>query len=156
MCAHFCYKMVHCEMFIWCIVGFVQWVYSNINDTTEVRTQKPGLICFFLPNDESFDSCIYASLTRDVYINMQSYFLVALPWVSTVHVYWPGVSTLGSFQYKDAVLPLKTNWTYKDKTVLFHKLWPSYFIIAILFLEKMVYVMEQAPGHVYTKQYWLS
>ena len=23
MCVHFCYKMVHCEIFVWCIVGFV-------------------------------------------------------------------------------------------------------------------------------------
>ena len=28
MCAHFCYKMVHCGIFIWCIVGFVCWVYK--------------------------------------------------------------------------------------------------------------------------------
>ena len=27
MCAHFCYKMVHCGIFVWCILGFVRWVY---------------------------------------------------------------------------------------------------------------------------------
>ena len=27
MCAHFCCKIVHCGMFIWCIMGFVRWVY---------------------------------------------------------------------------------------------------------------------------------
>ena len=27
MCAHFCYKVVHCGIFFWCIVGFVGWVY---------------------------------------------------------------------------------------------------------------------------------
>ena len=27
-CAHFCYKMVHCGLWNWCIVGFVQQVYS--------------------------------------------------------------------------------------------------------------------------------
>ena len=26
-CAHFCYKMMHCGIFVWCIVGFVRWVY---------------------------------------------------------------------------------------------------------------------------------
>ena len=26
-CAHFCYKMVHCGIFVWCIVGFVRLVY---------------------------------------------------------------------------------------------------------------------------------
>ena len=26
-CAHFCYKMVHCGIWDWCIVGFVQQVY---------------------------------------------------------------------------------------------------------------------------------
>ena len=27
MCAHFCYRMVHCGIFVWCIMGFVRWVY---------------------------------------------------------------------------------------------------------------------------------
>ena len=26
-CVHFCYKMLHCGIFVWCIVGFVRWVY---------------------------------------------------------------------------------------------------------------------------------
>ena len=29
-CAHFCYKMVHCGIFDWCIVGFVRWVYYAV------------------------------------------------------------------------------------------------------------------------------
>ena len=29
MCAHFCYRMVHCDIFVWCIVGFVRWVYCS-------------------------------------------------------------------------------------------------------------------------------
>ena len=29
MCAHFCYKMVHWGIFVWCIVGFVRCVYSS-------------------------------------------------------------------------------------------------------------------------------
>ena len=28
ICAHFCYKMVDCRIFAWCIVGFVRWVYG--------------------------------------------------------------------------------------------------------------------------------
>ena len=28
-CAHFWYKMVHCGIFVWCIVGFVRWAYSS-------------------------------------------------------------------------------------------------------------------------------
>ena len=28
ICAHFCYKTVHCGIFVWCIVGFVRWVCS--------------------------------------------------------------------------------------------------------------------------------
>ena len=31
MCAHFCYKMVHFGIFVWCIVGFVIWVYYIIH-----------------------------------------------------------------------------------------------------------------------------
>ena len=27
MCAHFCYKMVHCGICVWCILGFVRWLY---------------------------------------------------------------------------------------------------------------------------------
>ena len=27
ICAHFCYKIVHCGIFVWCIVGIVRWVY---------------------------------------------------------------------------------------------------------------------------------
>ena len=30
MCAHFCYKMLHCGIFVWCIVGFVRLVYWTI------------------------------------------------------------------------------------------------------------------------------
>ena len=29
MCACLCYKMVHCEIFVWSIVDFVRWVYST-------------------------------------------------------------------------------------------------------------------------------
>ena len=29
-CAHFCYKMVHCGIFVQCIVEFVRWVYSKL------------------------------------------------------------------------------------------------------------------------------
>ena len=27
MCAHFCYKMLHYGVFVWCILGFVSWIY---------------------------------------------------------------------------------------------------------------------------------
>ena len=30
MCAHFCCKMVHCGIFVSCIVGYVRWVYTLI------------------------------------------------------------------------------------------------------------------------------
>ena len=26
-CAHFCYKIVHCGIFVWCIVGYLRWVF---------------------------------------------------------------------------------------------------------------------------------
>ena len=28
-CTHFCYKVVHCGIFVWCIVGFVGWLYCH-------------------------------------------------------------------------------------------------------------------------------
>ena len=31
ICAHFCYKMVHCGIFVWCIVGCVRWVYWQVS-----------------------------------------------------------------------------------------------------------------------------
>ena len=34
MCAHFCYKMVHCGIFIWCIVGFGRWVFIHYDTMT--------------------------------------------------------------------------------------------------------------------------
>ena len=27
--SHFCYKMVHCGTFVWCIMGFVRWDYCR-------------------------------------------------------------------------------------------------------------------------------
>ena len=30
MCAHFCYKTVHCGIFVWCIVGFVRCLFRGI------------------------------------------------------------------------------------------------------------------------------
>ena len=32
-CAHFCHKVVHWGIFIWCIVWFVRWVYSCFRTT---------------------------------------------------------------------------------------------------------------------------
>ena len=37
-CAHFCYKMVHCGIWDWCIVGCVQQVYWN---RTQVASPSP-------------------------------------------------------------------------------------------------------------------
>ena len=30
MCAHFYYNGMHCAIFIWCIVGFVRWLYCRL------------------------------------------------------------------------------------------------------------------------------
>ena len=32
ICAHFCYRLLHCGIFVWCIMGFVRWVYCAIHD----------------------------------------------------------------------------------------------------------------------------
>ena len=37
MCAHFCYKVVHCGIFVWCIVGFVQQVYWSIPNNNKPK-----------------------------------------------------------------------------------------------------------------------
>ena len=41
MCAHFCYKMVHCGIFVWCIVGFVRWVYWGESLPTTIWGECP-------------------------------------------------------------------------------------------------------------------
>ena len=43
--AHFCYKMVHCGTFVWCIAGFVRWVYWMTpcsHDPKKYNKQKMG------------------------------------------------------------------------------------------------------------------
>ena len=30
MCAHFCYKMMQCGIAVWCVVGFMRWVYTYV------------------------------------------------------------------------------------------------------------------------------
>ena len=35
--AHFCYKMVHCGIFVRCIVGFVRWCYSASNHSLAIQ-----------------------------------------------------------------------------------------------------------------------
>ena len=32
MGTHFCYKIVHCEIFVQCIMGFVRWLLTWTND----------------------------------------------------------------------------------------------------------------------------
>ena len=41
MCAHFCCKMVHCGIFVWCIVRFVRWVYWGESLPTTTDTVDP-------------------------------------------------------------------------------------------------------------------
>ena len=48
-CAHFCYKMVHCGIYVWCIVGFVRWVYCThlkqwMQFTHQCHNSNGGLI----------------------------------------------------------------------------------------------------------------
>ena len=42
MCAHFCYKMVHCGIFVWCILGFVRWVYCSVHCKLYVLVASPS------------------------------------------------------------------------------------------------------------------
>ena len=41
-CTHFCYKMVHCRIWDWCVVGFLQQL--NSKDMTEIDTQIAKLM----------------------------------------------------------------------------------------------------------------
>ena len=48
MCAHFCYKMLHCGIWDWCIMGFVHQLYSKRDVTllftcSTQRLAKPSL-----------------------------------------------------------------------------------------------------------------
>ena len=41
--AHFCYKMVHGGIFVWCIVGFVRWTHCHCHHTQWVSATEPVL-----------------------------------------------------------------------------------------------------------------
>ena len=36
MCAHFCYSMVHCAIFVLCSVGYIRWVYCCCDLSNEL------------------------------------------------------------------------------------------------------------------------
>ena len=61
-CAHFCHKMVHYGIFVWCIVGFVRWVYwlDSINGSFFQSSMMDfnHLDHFSLINIESRDICL--------------------------------------------------------------------------------------------------
>ena len=40
-CAYFCYKMVHCGIWDWCIVGFVQEVYYTLINLQRAQKKRP-------------------------------------------------------------------------------------------------------------------
>ena len=61
MCAHFCYKMMHCWVLDLCIMGFVQQVYwSNIMCTcVGINSLRPGdILCICEPGHHWFRSLL--------------------------------------------------------------------------------------------------
>ena len=40
-CSHFCYKMVHYGIVVWCIVGFMRWIHCNDRSTSNRHTVAP-------------------------------------------------------------------------------------------------------------------
>ena len=45
-CTHFCYKVVYCGIIVWCIVGFVIWIYfvQQNSESRSINTLYGGLI----------------------------------------------------------------------------------------------------------------
>ena len=60
---YFCYKMVHCEIWVWCIVGFAQWVYW--------LTKKK----MFLVNKSEFFGIKRSWIEKIYTIDMETWFL---------------------------------------------------------------------------------
>ena len=42
--AHFCYKILHCGIFVWCIVGFVRWFYCFRMTTCSIHSRNSVVI----------------------------------------------------------------------------------------------------------------
>ena len=49
-CAHICYKLVHCGIFVWCIVWFVRWVYTR-HQYTRLTLTHWGRVTHICVND---------------------------------------------------------------------------------------------------------
>ena len=58
MCAHFCYKMVHCGIFVWCILGFVRWVYYA-QDNPKRQSNLPASLAWLEMQQEENHCGIY-------------------------------------------------------------------------------------------------
>ena len=62
-CAHFCYKMEHCGIWDWCIVGFAQRVYSSWLNHSQ--------ICLIFVNPQykkwNYFSCLYHNDPKQFY-----------------------------------------------------------------------------------------
>ena len=50
-CAHFCCKIVHCGIFVQCIVGFVRWDQCNINCANNPGHSAPRYECRSQPRE---------------------------------------------------------------------------------------------------------
>ena len=46
MCARFCFKMVHCGIFHWCIVRYVRWVYFGSYKHSCKYTSQGNMIIY--------------------------------------------------------------------------------------------------------------
>ena len=60
LCAHFCYQMVHCGIWDWCIVGFVRWVYY----TSAIETTLKEVVNSLTPSAAYMHQRIRSALVQ--------------------------------------------------------------------------------------------
>ena len=108
-CAHFCYKMLHCGIFVWCIVGFVRLVYWVAQSRTACIYQLTTLNCHrcYLTNWNLIDvSCLWY-----VAVNMMGpeAFILTL-----INILWFNISTwlefLGRWYARHLMSCIDINW----------------------------------------------
>ena len=103
MCAHFCYKMVHCGIFDVCIVGFMRWVYWHVICFTEL--ERLHFIC-----RNSQGNNVYNHICVWKFIHPVCY------------VWWGFVSfeVLQPKKYSSTIVQNRKGWSYQFKMFCSH------------------------------------
>ena len=112
ICEHFCYKMVHCGIWHWCILGFVRWVYCTIK---RLLVQYMGRSNFCLP-------AYNMSTTISKIVSVYSLWVDVISWASYdsrmffIFLLKP-IEAKHGFSYMKLVTKLDNEWCEYGSTV---------------------------------------